>query len=70
MAGANPLALARDQKVVPQSDLKILDPIWTAAFLTRNHGYAIYDTPFGMDAQGKVQPQMVERYTSSADGRT
>ncbi|RYH30938.1 MAG: ABC transporter substrate-binding protein, partial [Alcaligenaceae bacterium] len=55
-------------RVVPQSDLKILDPIWTTAFVTRNHGYAIYDTLFGVDAQGKVQPQMVGDYRRSADG--
>jgi peptide/nickel transport system substrate-binding protein len=26
-------------RVVPHSDLKILDPIWTPAYITRNHGY-------------------------------
>ena len=56
-------------RVVPQSDLKILDPIWTTAFVTRNHGYAIYDTLFGVDAQGKIQPQMVDSYTASLDGK-
>ena len=56
-------------RVVPQSDLKILDPIWTTAFVTRNHGYAIYDTLFGVDAQGKIQPQMVDTYTASLDGK-
>ena len=43
------------------SDLKILDPIWTTAYITRNHGYMIYDTLFATDANGKVQPQMVEQ---------
>ncbi len=57
-------------RIVPQSDLKILDPIWTTAFITRDYGYAVYDTLFGVDAQGKVQPQMVGAYTTSADGRT
>jgi hypothetical protein len=32
-------------RVVPSSDLKILDPIYTPAYITRNHGYLIYDTP-------------------------
>src|ERR1700720_925505 len=31
---------------VAQADLKILDPIWTTAYITRNHGYLVYDTPF------------------------
>lgn len=65
-------ALAQDKvlRIVPQSDLKILDPIWTTAFITRNHGYAVYDTLFGVDAKGKVQPQMVGDYTRSPDGTT
>ncbi len=36
---------------IPQSDLAILDPIWTAAYVTRNHGYLVFDTLFGTDAQ-------------------
>jgi len=70
IASAGRPSLAQETKVlrvVPQSDLKILDPIWTTAFVTRNHGYAIYDTLFGVDAEGKVQPQMVGEYSSSTD---
>ncbi len=47
-------------RVVMHSDLKIVDPIWTTAYITRNHGYMIYDTLFATDANGKVQ---------AADGR-
>ncbi|MCA1325098.1 ABC transporter substrate-binding protein [Herbaspirillum sp. alder98] len=57
-------------RIVPQADLKILDPIWTTAFVTRNHGYMIYDTLFGVDADGKIQPQMIDHYTVSADGKS
>ncbi|MFJ1261035.1 ABC transporter substrate-binding protein, partial [Cupriavidus sp. CuC1] len=53
-----------------QADLKILDPIWTTAFITRDHGYMIYDTLFGVDAKGAVRPEMVDTYTGSADGKT
>jgi len=56
-------------RVVPQSDLKILDPIWTTAFITRDYGYAVYDTLFGVDVKGKVHPQMVGDYKSSEDGK-
>ena len=42
------------------SDLKIVDPIWTTAYITRNHGYMIYDTLFAMDEKGEIKPQMVE----------
>ena len=39
-------------RVAPHSDLKILDPIWTGGYITRNHGYLIYDTLFAVDEQG------------------
>ena len=48
-------------KVVMHSDLKIVDPIWTTAYITRNHGYMIYDTLFAMDEKGEIKPQMVEK---------
>jgi peptide/nickel transport system substrate-binding protein len=54
-------------RVVMHSDLKIVDPIWTTAYITRNHGYMIYDTLFAMDAKGEVKPQMVDRYEISGD---
>ncbi len=57
-------------KVVPHSGLKILDPIWTTAYISRNHGYMIYDTLFGLDAKGAIQPQMVDKVDTSADGKT
>src|SRR6202022_295390 len=57
-------------RVVPQADLKVLDPIWSTTFITRDHGYMIYDTLFGIDANGKVQPEMVDTYTQSSDGKT
>lgn len=28
-------------KVVPHADLKILDPVWTTAFVTHHYGYMI-----------------------------
>ena len=53
--------------VVPHSNLSILDPIWTTAYMSRNHGYMIYDTLFGTDEQARIQPQMVDTWTVSAD---
>jgi peptide/nickel transport system substrate-binding protein len=55
-------------RFVAQADLKILDPIWTTAYITRNHGYLVYDTLFGTDEQFRVKPQMVGRTTVSSDG--
>src|SRR3546814_14183128 len=42
-------------RVIPHSDLKNLDPIWPTAYITRNHGYLVYDTLFAMDADFKPQ---------------
>ena len=53
--------------VVPHSNLAILDPIWTTAYMSRNHGYMIYDTLFGTDENNKIQPQMVDKWTVSKD---
>jgi peptide/nickel transport system substrate-binding protein len=68
-----PPALAQGQKVlkfIPQADLRILDPITTTAYITRNHGYMIYDTLFATDAKFQVQPQMVDKYDISPDRLT
>jgi peptide/nickel transport system substrate-binding protein len=57
-------------RVVPHSDLKIVDPIWTTAYITRNHGYLIYDTLLALDDHQQPQPQMVEKWTVSEDKLT
>src|SRR5215471_15479607 len=61
---------AQTLKLVAHSDLKVLDPIWTTAFISRNHGYLIYDTLFAKDEELRIRPQMVERYETSPDKLT
>ena len=56
-------------RIVPHSNLAILDPIWTTAYMSRNHGYMIYDTLFGTDEKSQIKPQMVESWTESPDHR-
>src|SRR2546428_10412150 len=67
---AVPAAEETTLKVVMHSDLKIVDPIWTTAYIVRNHGYMIYDTLFATDANGDIKPQMVGKYDVSADKLT
>ncbi len=55
-------------RVIPHADLKNLDPIWTTAYISRNHGYMIYDTLFAMDESFTPQPQMVDTWSVSDDG--
>ncbi|MFC5394517.1 ABC transporter substrate-binding protein [Bosea vestrisii] len=57
-------------RVVPLNELKILDPIWTTAYSTRDHGYLVYDTLFGMDENFRPQSQMVEKWSVSGDQLT
>ncbi len=60
LAGPTRAQSAKTLRVVMQSDLKIIDPIWTTAYIVRNHGYLIYDTLFALDE--KLEPP-------AADGR-
>ena len=64
------IADARTLRVAPHSDLKIVDPIWTTALISVNHGYMVYDTLFALDGKLNPQPQMVERHEMSADKLT
>src|SRR3954452_20901905 len=57
-------------RAVMHSDVKIVDPIWTTAYIVRNHGYMIYDTLFAMDEKGEIKPQMVDKYDVSGDKLT
>jgi peptide/nickel transport system substrate-binding protein len=57
-------------RVATHADLKSLDPVWTTAYITRNHGYLVYDTLFALDENFDVQPQMVESWTVSDDRTT
>ena len=73
MLGAPSVHAQKDRQTlrfVAEADLKILDPIWTTAYLTRNHGYLVYDTLFGTDENFQIKPQMVDRTAVSADGMT
>lgn len=77
MAGATVLAAprigrAQDRRVlrvVPQADLALLDPGITTATVTRNHGFMVYDTLYGMTAAGEPVPEMVAGHEVGEDGR-
>src|SRR4249919_3894114 len=67
---AAPAHAEKTLRAVMHSDLKILDPIWTTAYIVRNHGYMIYDTLFATDGNLEVKPQMVDKWTTSDDKLT
>ncbi|MEO3475350.1 ABC transporter substrate-binding protein [Roseomonas sp. CAU 1739] len=57
----------RTLRLVPQADLANLDPIWTPAAVTNNHGYAIFDTLYALDERLLVRPQMAESHLVTDD---
>jgi peptide/nickel transport system substrate-binding protein len=57
-------------RFVPHADLAIIDPYFSGVYITRNYGYMVYDTLFALDHEYKPHPQMVDTWTSSADGLT
>ncbi len=61
---------AQTLRAVKHSDLRVLDPILTTAYMSRNHGYMIFDTLYALDADFVPQPQMVESHEVSDDGLT
>src|ERR1700676_4753793 len=63
------LADAKTIAAVMHSDLRILDPTITTAYIQRDYGYMVYDTLLAMDSNFKVQPQMAD-YKVSDDKLT
>jgi peptide/nickel transport system substrate-binding protein len=57
-------------RFIAQADLQVLGPIWTTAYITRNHGYMVFDTLFAIDSEFTPHPQMVRDYNDSPDKLT
>ena len=70
MAVSAPATAESVLKIVPHADLRNVDPIWTTAYITRNHGYLVFDTLFALDENLEVQPQMAAGHDVSEDGLT
>jgi peptide/nickel transport system substrate-binding protein len=69
--GAPSVRAQKDNQILrfgAEADLKVLDPVWTTAYVTRNHGYLVYDTLLGTDESFRIKPQMVDRTVVSSDG--
>ena len=64
------LAQQKVLKVAPHAFPANLDPFNVTAYITRNHGYMVYDTLFATDEKGAIKPQMVDKWVVSPDGKT
>jgi peptide/nickel transport system substrate-binding protein len=60
---------ARPLRFVPHAALAVLDPVASSAYVTRNHGFLVWDTLYGLDADYRAQPQMVEGHSVEDEGR-
>ncbi|RXH29731.1 peptide ABC transporter substrate-binding protein [Bradyrhizobium nanningense] len=69
-AQVEPAAARTVRMVTGSGDLRVFDPIFTAAYVTANHGLAIYDTLFSLDSRFMPQPQMVASWGVSDDKKT
>lgn len=67
--GSPALAQTKTIRAVMHSDLRVLDPGLTTAYITRDHAYMVYDTLLAMDSKFKIQPQMAS-YKVSDDKLT
>ncbi|HEX7919744.1 MAG TPA: ABC transporter substrate-binding protein [Bradyrhizobium sp.] len=54
------MAAGKTITAVMHSDLRVIDPILTTAYITRDHGYMVYDTLVATDSNFKIQPQMAD----------
>src|SRR5450432_4748772 len=58
------LAAGKTITAVMHSDLRIIDPGFTTAYITRDHGYMVFDTLLAQDSSFKIQPQMADSKVS------
>jgi len=59
-ATSQAFAAGKTITAVMHSDLRTIDPGFTTAYITRDHGYMVYDTLLATDSNFKVQPQMAD----------
>ena len=57
-------------KFVPAADLSVLDPVWTTSYQSRDHGFLVFDTLYGLDSTFRPHPQMAEGAATEDGGKT
>lgn len=58
----------RTLRYVPVTKLTVLDPMFTTALISLTHGYCVFDTLYGIDANLRPVPQMAAGHSVSPDG--
>ena len=62
-------AAANVLRFVPQTDVAVLDPIWSTTYPTRDHAFMVFDTLFGMNGHYASSPQMAAGAVAEEDGK-
>jgi len=62
-------ASATTLRFIPVIDLAFTDPVFSGAFVSRNHGFMVFDTLYGIDSKLQVSPQMLEGHRVEDDGK-
>jgi peptide/nickel transport system substrate-binding protein len=60
-------------KFIPGTDLSVVDPVWTTAYVTNIHSYMVFDTLYGQSGYKdgfKATPQMLAGHIVEDDGKT
>ena len=60
---------ARTLRFLPSANLSFIDPTISTAGVSIDHGFAVFDCLYGVDAKNQPKPQMVEGHTVSDDLR-
>ncbi len=61
---------SRTLNFIPYADVAVIDPVFSAAYTTRTHALAVFDTLYGTDEALQPQPQMVAGHFVEDDGLT
>ncbi|WP_202614706.1 ABC transporter substrate-binding protein [Elioraea sp. Yellowstone] len=59
---------SRPLRFVPHANLAVLDPVASSAYVTRNHGFLVWDTLYGLDGEYRARPQMVAGHSVEDGG--
>ncbi len=54
------MAAGKTITAVMHSDLRVIDPGFTTAYITRDHGYMVYDTLLATDSSFRITPQIAD----------
>lgn len=61
-------ASATTLRFTPVIDLAFVDPVYSTAQVSRNHGFMVFDTLYGMNSNLQVSPQMLQGHAIEDGG--